>query len=85
MLFIGIPLGILSENPDGLERVLIDQKGEIWLENLVSPWIPFLSWIQNDYIAGALGVIITMVGMTSLFYFIAKQKKEKKFNKIFEK
>jgi len=67
-------LGILSENPDGFKRVLIDQKGESCLGNLVTPWNLFLSWILNDYVAGAFGVIIKMIIITSLFYLIAKKK-----------
>lgn len=60
MIAIGYPLGILSENPDGLERVLIDQNGETWLENLSSIWIPFLSWIENNYIAAIVGVLLSV-------------------------
>ena len=32
MIAIGFTLGILSEDPDGLERALIDIRGEEWLE-----------------------------------------------------
>jgi hypothetical protein len=60
MIAIGYPLGILSEDPDGLERVLIDQNGEKWLESLSSIWNPFLSWIENNYIAAIVGVLLSV-------------------------
>jgi len=58
VIAVGFTIGFLSENPDGLERVLIDYYGEEWLENLFSPWIPFLSWITNDYVVGIVGVVL---------------------------
>ncbi|MFW9878090.1 MAG: energy-coupling factor ABC transporter permease, partial [Candidatus Thorarchaeota archaeon] len=39
MIAVGFTIGILSSAPDGLERVLIDEHGESWVENLASPWI----------------------------------------------
>ena len=78
VIAIGYPLGILSENPDGLERVLIDYFGESWFENLNSPWNPILGWIENEYIAGIIGVIIITVIMSSTFYIIIFLKKRKK-------
>jgi hypothetical protein len=77
MIATGFTIGILSENPDGLERVLIDNNGESWLENLPSPWIPFLSWIHNDYIAGVLGILISAVFILSIFYAIKNKRKFK--------
>ena len=56
MIAVGFTIGILSTDPDGLEKVLINQNGESWLENLTSPWIPILSWITNDYGAGIVGM-----------------------------
>lgn len=76
MIFIGYPLGILSEDPDGLERVLIDQNGESWLEGLTSVWIPFLSWIENNYIAAIIGVLLSVLIIFSVFKLIS-YKKEK--------
>jgi len=75
MIAIGFTIGILSENPDGLERVLIDNNGESWLENLPSPWIPFLSWIQNEYLAGIIGIVISAVLILSVFYIIKYKRK----------
>jgi cobalt/nickel transport system permease protein len=76
MIAVGFTIGILSGNPDGLERVLIDQNGESWLENLISPWKPLLSWITNDYGAAILGIVITVLIMISIFYFIIRYKKK---------
>jgi len=71
----GFTIGFLSENPDGLERVLIDINGEEWLENLFSPWIPILSWVTNDYVAGIIGVVLSIAIMTGVFYLITYLKK----------
>jgi len=75
VIAVGFTLGFLSENPDGLERVLIDINGEEWLENLFSPWIPILSWISNDYVAGIIGIVLTITIMTGVFYLITYLKK----------
>jgi hypothetical protein len=77
MIAVGYPLGILSENPDGLERVIIDSKGESWLESLASPWVPFLSWIENNYIAAIVGIILSVVIIFAIFKFISYRKKSK--------
>jgi len=77
VLAVGFTIGFLSENPDGLERVLIDYYGEEWLENLYSPWIPFLSWITNDYVAGIVGVVLSITVLMGTFYLIAHFKKKK--------
>jgi hypothetical protein len=74
MIFIGYPLGILTEDPDGLERVLIDQNGESWLEGLTSVWIPFLSWIENNYIAAIIGVLLSVIIIFSVFKLISYKK-----------
>ncbi len=75
VLATGFTIGFLSENPDGLERVLIDIHGEEWLENLISPWIPILSFITNDYVAGIIGIVLSITLMTGVFYLISKKKK----------
>ena len=75
VLAVGFTIGFLSENPDGLERVLIDINGEEWLENLISPWIPILSWVTNDYIAGIIGIVLSIAIMTGVFYLITYLKK----------
>lgn len=77
MISIGFTIGFLSDNPDGLERVLIDHYGEDWLDNLASPWTPLLSWITNDYFAGIIGVILTLGLIISLFNFLKHSKKQK--------
>lgn len=77
VIAIGFTIGFLSENPDGLERVLIDYYGEEWLENLYSPWIPFLSWITNDYVAGIIGVVLSVLILMGTFYLITRLKKRK--------
>ena len=77
VIAVGFTIGFLSENPDGLERVLIDYYGEEWLENLFSPWIPFLSWITNDYVAGILGVVLSIAVLMGTFYIITRLKKRK--------
>jgi VIT1/CCC1 family predicted Fe2+/Mn2+ transporter len=77
VIAVGFTIGFLSENPDGLERVLIDYRGEEWLESLFSPWIPFLSWITNDYVAGILGVVLSITVLMGTFYIITRLKKRK--------
>jgi len=72
---IGFVLGFLSEDPDGLERSIIDatgggEEGEAWIESLPSPWDPILGWIENDYIAGLIGVLLSVILMISVFYLI---------------
>ncbi|MFX0042532.1 MAG: energy-coupling factor ABC transporter permease [Candidatus Hodarchaeota archaeon] len=74
MITVGFTIGILSDDPDGLERVLIDYNGESWLENLVSPWIPLLSWITNNYGAAILGILLSIIVMSSTFYLIIRYK-----------
>jgi len=74
VLATGFTIGFLSENPDGLERVLIDIHGEEWLENLISPWVPILSFITNDYVAGIIGIVLSITLMTGVFYLISKKK-----------
>ncbi|NHJ19940.1 MAG: hypothetical protein EAX91_03265 [Candidatus Lokiarchaeota archaeon] len=77
VISVGFRIGFLSNAPDGLERVLIDYHGEDWLDNLFSPWIPILSWLNNDYIAGILGIVLSITIMMSAFYLIARFKKRK--------
>jgi len=77
VLAVGFTIGFLSDHPDGLERVLIDYYGEEWLENLYSPWIPFLSWITNDYVAGIIGIALSITVLMGTFYLITHLKKRK--------
>ena len=74
---VGFTIGFLSNDPDGLERVIIDYYGEDWLENLFSPWIPILSWLNNDYVAGIVGVVLSIGVMMTVFYLITRYKKRK--------
>jgi len=76
VIAVGFTIGFLSENPDGLERVLIDINGEEWLENLISPWTPILSWVTNDYVAGIIGIVLSITIMTGVFYLITYLKKK---------
>ena len=77
MIAVGFTIGILSEDPDGLERSLIDAKGEDWLEGLPSLWEPVLGWIGNDYIIGIIGIFLTFFLMVALFHLIISLKKRK--------
>jgi cobalt/nickel transport system permease protein len=82
MMAVGFTIGILSSGPDGLERVLIDQNGESWLDNLVSPWLPLFAWITNDYGAAILGIVISVLVMSSTFYLIIRYKKNNTINSL---
>ena len=75
VIAVGFTIGILSDAPDGLERVLIDQNGESWLDNLISPWIPLFSFITNDYGAAILGIVLSIFVMSSSFYLIMRYRK----------
>ncbi|MFX1501046.1 MAG: energy-coupling factor ABC transporter permease [Promethearchaeota archaeon] len=80
MIAVGFTIGILSDAPDGLERVLIDQNGESWLKNLISPWEPVFSWITSEYSAAILGIAISVIIMSSIFYLIIRYKKKNSIN-----
>ncbi|MHA1292990.1 MAG: hypothetical protein ACTSQJ_10010 [Promethearchaeota archaeon] len=77
MLTIGFAIGILSDNPDGLERAIIDSKGEDWLEELPSAVEPPLGGIENDYIAGIIGIILSVAIIIAVFYLIVYINKKK--------
>ena len=77
MIAVGFTLGILSDDPDGLERALIDTRGEDWVENLKSPWDPILGGIESDYIAGIIGILLSLVFIIVIFYLIVYAKKRK--------
>lgn len=77
MIAVGFTLGILSDDPDGLERALIDTRGEDWVENLKSPWEPILGGIESDYIAGIIGILLSLVFIIVIFYLIVYAKKRK--------
>ena len=81
MVSVGFTIGILSEDPDGLERALIDAQSEEWVEELPSPWDPILGWIDNDYIAGIIGIILSVVLIMGVFYMIIYLKQKKVQNK----
>lgn len=84
VLATGFTIGFLSDDPDGLERVLIDIYGEEWLDNLESVWTPILSWISNDYVAGIIGVILSLTLIIGVFYLISYSKKKKLTNSNLE-
>jgi uncharacterized membrane protein len=75
IIAIGFTIGILSSDPDGLERAIIDAKGEEWLEGLPSIWIPVLGWVENEYIAGIIGTLLSVVLMMVVFWLILRLKK----------
>ncbi len=82
-LGVGFTIGILSNDPDGLERTLIDamgggEEGEAWVEDLVSPWNPPLVNISNEYLVGIIGIISSFVIMFVIFRGITVLKKKKK-------
>ncbi|MBN1214065.1 MAG: hypothetical protein JXA99_01360 [Candidatus Lokiarchaeota archaeon] len=64
MLSIGYSLGFLSENPDGLERVLED----VGHEGEGDIWTPILSWIENNYLAGIIGIVLITLIVIGFFY-----------------
>ncbi|MBD3341740.1 MAG: hypothetical protein GF353_21725 [Candidatus Lokiarchaeota archaeon] len=76
MIAVGFTIGILSEDPDGLERALIDARSEEWLEGLPSPWEPILGWVESDYVAGIIGILLAIALMTIVFYIIIVLKKK---------
>lgn len=78
MISVGYMLGILSDDPDGLERVLIDYKGKSWFKNLPSVWNPVLGGIESDYLVGIIGIVITVSLMMAVFYFFVYLGKKKK-------
>lgn len=77
LLAVGFTIGILSDDPDGLERALIDTRGEDWVEDLQSPWDPILGGIENDFIAGIVGILLSVALMIAIFYLIVYVKKRK--------
>jgi len=73
-LTFGFTLGVLSDNPDGLERVIIDNNGESWLEDLPSLWTPLLSWIKSEIFIGIIGILISFIFLISVFYVIMHKR-----------
>ena len=78
MLAIGFTIGFLSGDPDGLERSLIDARGEDWVEGLASPWEPIFGWIGNDYIVALLGISITVLLIIVFFELISYGTKKER-------
>lgn len=79
MITIGFTIGVLSNDPDGLERSLIDARGGEWIEGLSSPWEPIFGWIDNDYIVALIGISLTVLFIVAIFAliaFLAKQKRK---------
>lgn len=79
---VGFTIGILSEDPDGLERSLIDawgggEEGEEEVEGLPTVFAP-LGFIENDYVAGIIGIALSVILMIGLFYGISKIMQRKK-------
>ena len=89
-LGFGFTVGILSNDPDGLERALIDahgggEEGEAWIEDLLSPWNPPLGNISNDYLAGIIGIISSFMIMIGIFRGVSVLKKKKKLGMLHNK
>ncbi|MFX1488028.1 MAG: energy-coupling factor ABC transporter permease [Promethearchaeota archaeon] len=81
MIAVGFTIGILSESPDGLERVLIDYDENL-LGNLQSSWIPLFSWVKDDYSAGILGTVISIAILSSIFYIVIRYKRKNQEKKV---
>jgi hypothetical protein len=81
MIAVGFTIGILSEAPDGLERVLIDYDENL-LNNLEHSWIPLLGWVKSDYSIGILGIIISVIIMSSIFFIIVRYKRKNQEKKV---
>ena len=64
MLSIGYTIGFLSENPDGMEKV-IEDAGVNQPEGF---WEPIFSWIENNYLAGITGIVIIFTIVGIFFY-----------------
>ena len=77
MIAVGFTIGILSNNPDGLERMLIDANGEEWLESLPVFLQPIFGWLENEYIIGILGMMLTVTIIVGTFYTIGYIKKKR--------
>ena len=77
MIAVGFTIGILSTNPDGLERMLIDANGEAWLESLPVFLQPIFGWLENEYVVGILGMALTVTIIVGTFYTIGYIKKKK--------
>lgn len=77
MIAVGFTIGILSSDPDGLERMLIDANGEAWLESLPVFFQPILGWLENDYIVGILGMALTVTIIVGTFYSLEYIKKKR--------
>ncbi len=78
MISIGYTIGILSNDPDAFERSIIDNKSEKWLENLPSLWTPILSGIENEYLTGLIGIVLSVCLITAIFYAITRFKTKPK-------
>lgn len=78
LIAVGFTIGFLSEDPDGLERSLIDAQSEEWVESLPSPWEPILGWIENDYIAGIIGIVLSTILVMGIFYLMIYLKQKHK-------
>ena len=73
MLSIGYTIGFLSEDLDGLERV-VEDAGVSETKNI---WTPILSWIENNYIAGIVGIVLISTIVGGFFYLNTHQKNKK--------
>lgn len=73
MIAVGFTIGILSGDPDGLERMLIDagiEEPEPFFEAL-------LGWISNEYVAAVLGIVLTLSLVSASYYILVRVKKSR--------
>ena len=71
IMAVGFTIGILSTDPDGLERVLLDAG----VEEPEAFFTPLLAWIENDFIIAILGIGMTAVIITATYYTLGYIKK----------
>ena len=73
MIAFGITIGIVSADPDRLERMIEDAG----VEEPAGFFEPLLAWIQNEYIVAIVGILL-IIGITlTTFYLIGFIKKQK--------
>ena len=73
IMAVGFTVGILSSDPDGLERVLIDAG----VEEPAEIFTPLLAWIENDFIIAILGIGMTAAIITATYYTLGYIKKRR--------
>lgn len=75
MLVFGYEFGILSDDPDGLERTIIDTKADEYSSDR-SRDAP-LGGINNDFIISIIGISLTFIIIIGVLYIFSYSKKKK--------